>query len=437
MPMSSVAQPASLGQATVYPDAMIGTKMANGDTYNPNLLTIAHRSLPLNTRVQLIDPRKQKAVEAVVTDRMNAAETQDIRLSQAVATQFNLAQGQSIQLFALNLGTIARPLSSQSVPAPVALLTSRSSEAVSSLLISPTTNTRIPEQVKSFVSDVSTNSASGTVPASSFANGGTYLEKGVAAYYADKLNGNKTSSGTIFDNNLYTGAHRTLKFGTQVRVVNPRNGKEVLVTITDRGPHDPKLLIDITRRAAEAIDLVRLGKAEVELYVMDGNATTSSNSLSSANSAVSSTWTNESAVNNSLSQPVASVTRIGRPASPMPVPNQPHTWDNPQSGVVQPQGNQYQGIQTKAFHAPTSASSSFVANSNNSEANFTIQIGAFGSASIADVEIAKLPNSWREPIEGRNLYRVCAGKYATDDQANAALAQIKRKYPRAFIRQLF
>lgn len=70
-----------------------------------------------------------------------------------------------------------------------------------------------------------------------------------ASYYHNKFNGRKTASGTKFDNEKYTAAHRKLAFGTKVKVTNEVNGKSVIVTISDRGPFTKGREIDLTRKA--------------------------------------------------------------------------------------------------------------------------------------------------------------------------------------------
>ncbi len=70
-----------------------------------------------------------------------------------------------------------------------------------------------------------------------------------ASYYADKFTGKKTASGSRFDNNKYTAAHKRLPFGTKVRVTNEKNGKSVVVEITDRGPFVKAREIDLSKRA--------------------------------------------------------------------------------------------------------------------------------------------------------------------------------------------
>lgn len=92
--------------------------------------------------------------------------------------------------------------------------------------------------------------------------------RGGASYYADKYDGRKTASGEIFRQNKLTAAHRTLSFGTMVRVKNLKNGKTVDVKINDRGPFVSGRIIDLSRAAAEKIDLVRDGVAEVEVTIL-------------------------------------------------------------------------------------------------------------------------------------------------------------------------
>jgi len=76
-----------------------------------------------------------------------------------------------------------------------------------------------------------------------------YKKEAHASYYADKFNGKRTTSGSKFDNNKYTAAHKKLPFGTKVKVTNEKNGKSVIVEITDRGPFVKSREIDLTKRA--------------------------------------------------------------------------------------------------------------------------------------------------------------------------------------------
>lgn len=87
----------------------------------------------------------------------------------------------------------------------------------------------------------------------------------ITTYYAKKFEGRKTSSGERYRASKYTAAHRTLPFGTMVRVKNIRTGKAVTVRINDRGPFSKKFSLDLSQSAAKALGIYRLGYAKVEV----------------------------------------------------------------------------------------------------------------------------------------------------------------------------
>lgn len=94
-------------------------------------------------------------------------------------------------------------------------------------------------------------------------------EQGQASYYADSLHGNLTASGEPYDRDDLTAAHRTLAFGTRVKVTNLDNGESVVLRINDRGPHVDANIIDVSGSAAERLDMVDAGTAQVSLEVLE------------------------------------------------------------------------------------------------------------------------------------------------------------------------
>ncbi|WP_234274484.1 septal ring lytic transglycosylase RlpA family protein [Billgrantia zhangzhouensis] len=90
-------------------------------------------------------------------------------------------------------------------------------------------------------------------------------EQGQASFYADRYHGRRTASGETHDRNALTAAHRSLPFGTRVRVTRLDNGRETVVRINDRGPFVRGRVIDLSRRAAEELGMLRQGVAEVRL----------------------------------------------------------------------------------------------------------------------------------------------------------------------------
>lgn len=90
-------------------------------------------------------------------------------------------------------------------------------------------------------------------------------EVGNATFYHPKFQGNRTSDGGTYHKDSMTCAHKTYPLGTLLLVKNPRNGKEVIVKVTDRGPFSRRLMIDLSYRAAEALEVIHHGIVPVEV----------------------------------------------------------------------------------------------------------------------------------------------------------------------------
>jgi rare lipoprotein A len=99
---------------------------------------------------------------------------------------------------------------------------------------------------------------------------GKYVEEGVASWYGVPFNGRRTSNGEIYDMHEFTAAHRTLPFNCVVRVTNLSNGKHTEVRINDRGPFVANRVIDLSLSAAQAIEMVGTGTANVRLEILSG-----------------------------------------------------------------------------------------------------------------------------------------------------------------------
>ncbi len=93
-------------------------------------------------------------------------------------------------------------------------------------------------------------------------------EYGKAGYYADSLHGRKTASGEKYDKYEFTCAHKTLAFGTKVRITRLDNKKSVICRVNDRGPYVEGYVTDVSRAAAEEIGLIKIGVTRVKLEVV-------------------------------------------------------------------------------------------------------------------------------------------------------------------------
>ncbi len=97
---------------------------------------------------------------------------------------------------------------------------------------------------------------------------GERIEYGKASWYGKKFHGRKTASGERYNMNKMTAAHKTLPFGTKVRVTTMDNGKSVVVRINDRGPFVAGRIIDLSRAAAKKIDMISAGVAFVKVEII-------------------------------------------------------------------------------------------------------------------------------------------------------------------------
>jgi rare lipoprotein A len=92
---------------------------------------------------------------------------------------------------------------------------------------------------------------------------------GSASFYASSLAGRRTASGVSYDPREMVAAHRTLPFGTVLRVTNQLNGRTVTVRVVDRGPVTRGRVLDLSRAAAEELDFIRRGHVPVTIEVIE------------------------------------------------------------------------------------------------------------------------------------------------------------------------
>ncbi len=109
-------------------------------------------------------------------------------------------------------------------------------------------------------------------------------QTGKASFYADKFEGRPTASGEKYKHSKLTAAHKSLPFGTRVKVTNLANQKTVEVVINDRGPYVDGRIIDLSKSAAEALGFVNIGLADVQVEVIDaGDGKSTSNTKAIGN----------------------------------------------------------------------------------------------------------------------------------------------------------
>lgn len=174
-----------------------------------------------------------------------------------VATGFGPRTLKALTLVALaGLAPIAASTAAASdAPANAALERSATSAAIIELVpLQPSADVTLPV--------ATSNAASAPLQE-------TIVGRGSASYYAAKFDGRRTASGERFDNDEMTAAHRSLPFGSRVRVTNVASGRSVIVRINDRGPFSAGRMIDVSRAAAEELGLVARGHGTVELALIE------------------------------------------------------------------------------------------------------------------------------------------------------------------------
>ncbi|MDY0030203.1 MAG: septal ring lytic transglycosylase RlpA family protein [Pseudobdellovibrionaceae bacterium] len=117
----------------------------------------------------------------------------------------------------------------------------------------------------SFAIAVSTQNAYGLEPECPEITGKTII--GTASWYGGKFHGRRTANGEIFNKFAYTAAHKKMKMGTVVRVTNLENGESVNVRINDRGPYHGNRVLDLSKAAAQEIDILDTGTEKVRIEV--------------------------------------------------------------------------------------------------------------------------------------------------------------------------
>lgn len=95
-------------------------------------------------------------------------------------------------------------------------------------------------------------------------------QTGMASYYADRFDGLPTASGEAYRKDQLTAAHRTLPFGTMIKITNLKNGKFIIARVNDRGPHVKGRIVDVSKAAAEKLGFIRQGVARVQVEVVRG-----------------------------------------------------------------------------------------------------------------------------------------------------------------------
>ncbi len=217
-------------------------------------------------------------------------------------------------------------------------------------------------------------------------------EVGVASFYADKFDGKTTASGETFSQKKLTAAHRTLPFGTVVRVTNLDNNISVDVTVNDRGPFVDKRIIDLSKAAAEKLKFVDKGTASVKVEVISLPESNAASASEMKRTSSTPAWPgSQSAVDD---QPVEAQTETA-----------PRTT---QVTEVQAPANEYFKIESTPIHPK----------------GFGVQLASYQEAANLVKRCAEIKSLVNKDImiqigdkDGVKVYRIIAGPFETREKA--------------------
>lgn len=251
----------------------------------------------------------------------------------------------------------------------------------------------------------------------------TLVETGVASWYGPGFHGKATANGERYDQSDRTAAHRTLQMPSVVRVTNLDNGQSTIVRINDRGPFARNRIIDLSRTAAQEIDMIGRGTARVRVEQLQAE------SLTVKEVAISGGGPSEQ--HDALAQ-LAS----GRRGTPAPTQvaavAQPTTAPPPQPvQAVWPTNPRHPAVPAAATNGGPTIASLATAPAASASGGFYVQVGAFSTAESAERRRGDVRSYGNSEVSqasagGRDVYRVRLGPYTTTDAAGIVADRLKR-----------
>ncbi len=269
----------------------------------------------------------------------------------------------------------------------------------------------------------------------------TLTETGTASWYGPGFHGKSTANGERYDQSDRTAAHRTLQMPAIVRVTNLENGRSTVVRVNDRGPFARARVIDLSRTAAEEIDMVGKGTARVRIEQLQAE------SLAVKEVALSGGGPAEQ--QQAVAQ-LANGSRTAPPPAPAPtpvaVPPPPimqASYEPPPAPAAPAQAAYVPPPRNVPFGAPRSASgdvpptiaslsaTTSAATPSSQLSGFFVQVGAFSTHENAERQRSAVrsygnPEVSQVSANGREVYRVRLGPYTTQDAAGIVADRLKR-----------
>jgi rare lipoprotein A len=263
-----------------------------------------------------------------------------------------------------------------------------------------------------------------------------HVETGIASWYGPGFHGKSTANGETYDQSDHTAAHRTLQMPSVVRVTNLDNGRSTVVRVNDRGPYARGRVIDVSRAAAEELDMTHSGTARVRLEQLSMESQAMKDiALNGGGASEQRAALDKFIAGRRGPPPVAATAQATSPPPPTPsvtVPASPPqpVLPNPRSPAVTPLVASGSAGQGSGPPPPTVATIASVAAAHPS-GGFYVQTGAFSTMGNAEKQRGLLTTYGSSEISpasagGREVYRVRLGPYTTSDAAGIVADRLKR-----------
>jgi len=261
-----------------------------------------------------------------------------------------------------------------------------------------------------------------------------HVETGVASWYGPGFHGKSTANGERYDQSERTAAHRTLQMPAIVRVTNLDNGRSTVVRINDRGPFARSRVIDLSRQAADELDIVRMGTAHVRIDQMSAESQAVKEvALNGGGPSEQMTAVAQVSSGRRTAQPAPTQAVAYAPPPSPPAPQQPPPQQQPTPAVWQPSSPPPEAVpvSSRGVAGGATVSSLVAGNPLHPAGGFYVQTGAFSTPENAErqrdaVSSYGVSEVSQGSASGREVYRVRLGPYTTPDAAGIVADRLKR-----------
>jgi rare lipoprotein A len=255
----------------------------------------------------------------------------------------------------------------------------------------------------------------------------TLVETGVASWYGPGFHGKSTANGERYDQSDRTAAHRTLQMPSVVRVTNLDNGQSTVVRINDRGPFARNRIIDLSRTAAQEIDMIGRGTARVRVEQLQAESLAVKEVAIGGGGPAEQHEALAQLASGRRATPIPAQTQVVAAAQPTAIPPPAQV----QAGwPTNPRQSAVPAVATAGNGGPTiaSLSSGPVASASG---GFYVQVGAFSTAENAERRRGDVRSYGSSEVSqasagGRDVYRVRLGPYTTSEAAGIVADRLKR-----------